>query len=509
MSMNTPEQFTMFSQKASSKVKTFEESNKSNAKDVILEKKIVIEEGEPPLISSSAKESSLEQNTLSVSELTQKIKMKLETNYAQISVQGEISNFKRHSSGHWYFSLKDDQAQLTAAMFRKQTQNMKYIPKDGDRVIAKGKISVFPPRGQYQLIAFDLEKTGLGDLLAKLEQLKLELKERGWFDKERKLALPTFPKIIGVITSPTGAAIRDIMNVLSHRLQNFHMRLFPVHVQGELAPKEISQAILAMNHFQLCDVMILARGGGSYEDLMAFNDISVLQAIHDSKIPIISAVGHETDFTLSDFVADCRAPTPSAGAERVMKSYDERAMQIQSLKKHADHLIAMHLQSAKQMLDRAEKHHILKDPSSLLRMHWQKTDELQYKVTASLKHRLQLVKQKLSSYQQQLIAHDPIAKLQRQKQLIQVYERHLLKSASNLLPSYYEKLKYIRQHLHALAPERVLQRGYSIVSDHDGNVLSTCANLKKQQNVKIQFKDGCAEALLTKITPQTENREKI
>lgn len=331
----------------------------------------------PPVSEQPAPPKVLEpedQDLFTVSTLTEAIKQNLESNYRKIRVEGEVSNFKLHTSGHWYFSLKDRDAQISCALFRASAAKLKTPPKDGDRVIATGKISLFAPRGQYQLIATTLEKKGLGELLAELERLKVTLKEKGWFDKERKRALPSLPKVIGVVTSETGAALQDMINVLSHRNFSFHLLLYPVHVQGDVAASEIARAIDFFNREKLCDVMIVGRGGGAYEDLMAFNDIAVLTAIYNSQIPIISAVGHETDFTLSDFVADHRAPTPSAAAERVMASAKERAQQIQSLQKELLLRMAHQMQSLQRKVQRCAEHPCMREPFALIEEKWQALD---------------------------------------------------------------------------------------------------------------------------------------
>jgi len=272
------------------------------------------------------KESSLP--LLTVSQLTNAIKMSLESMFPSIYLQGEITNFKVQTSGHLYFSLKDANAQIAAVMFAREASYLKTMPKAGDQVVIKGEINVYPPKGNYQLLVRELSFVGLGELLQRLEQLKVKLHQMGWFKAARKKPLPRYPKRIGVITSPTGAVIQDIINVLSRRFSGFSLLLNPVKVQGEGAAKEIAQAIEQFNRYQLVDVMIVGRGGGSLEDLWAFNEEIVAEAIYNSQIPIISAVGHETDHCIADYVADVRAPTPSAAAEIVIA---EKAQQIEQL----------------------------------------------------------------------------------------------------------------------------------------------------------------------------------
>jgi exodeoxyribonuclease VII large subunit len=260
----------------------------------------------------------LSNKVFTVSELSFAIKAHLENKFKLIYVKGEISNFKKHSSGHIYFSLKDKDSQISAALFRGRAANIKKMPTDGDQVIVFGEISVYPPRGSYQIIVRQIDFLGIGELLLKLHALKEELKEKGYFDEKEKKPLPKFPKKIGVVTSETGAVIQDILNVLNRRFYNFHLILSSVKVQGEKAALEIAKAIDEFNKYNLVDVLIIGRGGGSLEDLFAFNEKIVAESIFNSKIPIISAVGHETDTSISDLVADVRAPTPSAAAEIVI-----------------------------------------------------------------------------------------------------------------------------------------------------------------------------------------------
>ncbi len=253
-----------------------------------------------------------------VSEITFAIKKNLETSFVNVRIKGEVTNLRRQSSGHIYFSLKDENSQISAVLFQGSASRLERLPKEGDQIVVEGSLSLYAPRGTYQIVVQSVTYDGLGALLLRFQELKNELKNLGWFATERKKPLPKFPKTIAVITSPTGAVIRDIIHVLSRRMKGFHLLVYPVKVQGEGAKEEIAKAVSECNRIpNLADVLIVARGGGSLEDLWAFNERIVAEAIFNSKIPVISAVGHETDFSLSDFVADVRAPTPSAAAEIV------------------------------------------------------------------------------------------------------------------------------------------------------------------------------------------------
>src|SRR6266576_1165606 len=283
-----------------------------------------------------------EKRPLSVSELTNSVRIALETRFASVWVEGEISNFKAHSSGHWYFTLKDQNAQLRAKCFRSSNTRIRFRPQDGLRVRARGHVSVYAPRGEYELVVESLDPVGAGALRIAFEQLRDRLRAEGLFAPELKRQLPVFPGRVGIVTSPTGAAIRDILNVISRRTRTVHVLFSPARVQGETAGPDIARAIRLINQHHeralregrsgdLVDVLIVGRGGGSTEDLWAFNQEEVARAIRKSTIPVISAVGHETDFTIADFVADFRAPTPSAAAEIVAAREDQICSALENL----------------------------------------------------------------------------------------------------------------------------------------------------------------------------------
>jgi exodeoxyribonuclease VII large subunit len=344
---------------------------------------------------------------LSIQELTFKIKQLLETQLINIQVIGEISNLKHHSSGHLYFDLKDAHAKISAVMFKRQSDTLQRLPKEGDKIIVSASINVYPPHGKYQLIINSLEYQGVGDLLLKFEELKNKLKARGWCDQENKKPLPVLPKTIGVVTSPTGAVIRDIIHVLTRRHSGFHLILNPVRVQGEGAALEIATAIQEFNQYQLVDVIIVGRGGGSLEDLWAFNEEITAEAIFYSKIPIISAVGHETDFTLADFVADVRAPTPSAAAEIVTAEKSEKLASLSKSKKLIDAHIRQLLRRYKERLATLKRQPVLVNPMVLLSGSIQKLDELKEELAFSVKRKLSLIRERLSYKEKQLLSINP------------------------------------------------------------------------------------------------------
>ncbi|NGX54569.1 MAG: Exodeoxyribonuclease 7 large subunit [Chlamydiae bacterium] len=390
-------------------------------------------------------------NALSVSELTFAIKNQLESQFPKLVIQGEISNCKHHSAGHLYFDLKDAAAKIPAVMFRGSQGGLARLPKEGDQVTVKASLSVYPPHGKYQLIVREMDFLGVGELLLKLEALKKKLHGLGWFDQGKKQPLPKFPRRIGVVTSPTGAVIRDILHVLRRRYAGFQLILNPVRVQGREAPGEIAAAIDAFNQHDLADVLIVGRGGGSLEDLWAFNEEIVASAIFRSHIPIISAVGHEGDVTIADFVADIRAPTPSAAAEIVSA---EKAQHLLTLKKSGEAMrtALIHLLNRyREKLMGYARHPLFTSPYTLLGNAMQRVDELKGK----LDH---LITKQLG-------------------------ERRL-------------QLEGKAQALVALDPKRVLKRGYAILfSRKSESVIVSHQQLSPKDEVKALLSDG--EAYLT------------
>src|SRR6478672_1102619 len=319
-----------------------------------------------------------ERRPLSVSELTNAIRGALEARFQSVWVEGEISNFKAHSSGHWYFTIKDEAAQLRAKCFRSTNTRIRFRPHDGLHVRARGKLSVFAPRGDYELVVESLDPIGAGALRIAFEQLRDRLQAEGLFAKELKRPLPVFPRRVGIVTSPTGAAIRDILNVISRRTRTVHVLFSPAKVQGEAAGPDIARAIRWINLYQeralrdgrtadLVDVLIVGRGGGSTEDLWAFNQEEVARAIRKSVIPVISAVGHETDFTIADFVADLRAPTPSAAAELVAKHEDELCSALDQLGRQLTRLMRYRVVDLRSRVQEQALSHAFDEVKSQLR----------------------------------------------------------------------------------------------------------------------------------------------
>ena len=349
----------------------------------------------------------------SVSELTAELKVLIEETFTGVWVEGEISNFKHHTSGHMYFTLKDDRGQLRAVMFRGSNRTLRFKPEDGLTVIVFGNVTIYEPRGEYQIYVEYMEPKGLGALQLAFEQLKARLEAEGLFDPARKRPIPLLPRRIGIVTSPTGAAIRDMLQIIRRRFANVEVLVYPVRVQGEGAAAEIVEGIEVLNKRGDLDVIIVARGGGSIEDLWAFNEEVVARAIHASRIPVISAVGHETDFTIADFVADLRAPTPSAAAELVISKKAELVQRVDDLFSRLLAHIRYRIDAIRYRMESIERHLNLLSPLDRVRQQRQRLKDVKTALQASMAHRLALWQGELQRLAGKLDSLSPLAILAR------------------------------------------------------------------------------------------------
>lgn len=394
---------------------------------------------------------------LSVSQLTSMVKGILEENFALVWVEGEVSNLRVPSSGHIYFTLKDENSQIRAVMFRGQSRFLRFRLEDGLHIILRGNITVYEARGEYQILADYIEPVGAGALQLAFEQLKEKLGKEGLFDQARKRPIPMVPKKVGIITSPTGAAIRDMLHILGRRFANLHILIYPVRVQGYEAPPEIIQAIREMNTIDDLDVIIVGRGGGSIEDLWAFNDEGVARAIYSSRVPVISAVGHETDFTIADFVADLRAPTPSAAAELVVQNKAELEERLNTLYRRLSHITRGHLSLINSHLRRLSIG--LRSPVDKVRQFSQRLDDLTTRFNLSMKQKLEFSKKRVEK------------------------EASLLNS---------------------LSPLAILNRGYSIATSLEtGIVIKEIGTVKPGDKVGVRVTDGEMECSVERLHPTT------
>lgn len=381
---------------------------------------------------------------LKVSELTHLLKRTLETTFPNVWVEGEISNFKQHSSGHLYFSLKDEEAQILCVMWKSRASSLSFLLEGGMKVHLLGSVTVYPPRGTYQLDVMRIIPVGIGDLQIAFDELKKRLAAEGLFDQERKKKIPKFPERIGVVTSPTGAAYKDIVSVLDRRNRAVEIFLYPVRVQGEGAAEEIAGAIRDMNRFGSIDVMIVGRGGGSLEDLWPFNEEIVARAIYASKIPVVSAVGHEIDFSISDFVADLRAPTPSAAAEMVVPEKSELLANLGNICYTMHRRLSDRFTLSKRQISGLLESFAFNQPKQLLLQYMQNLDELERSLTVEIGHLVELMQSRHTS---------------------------------------------LRQRLESVAPENILRRGYAIVRKQEKVIISS-RELKHGDHTVLQFHDG-------------------
>ncbi|MEE9337506.1 MAG: exodeoxyribonuclease VII large subunit [Methylococcaceae bacterium] len=433
----------------------------------------------------------LEKKIYSVSELNRETKNLLSDHFASIQVEGEISNLSRPSSGHIYFSLKDKKAQIRCAMFKSQQRRLKFKPENGKQIIISAQVSLYEARGDYQLIVDKMQEAGEGNLQIAFDLLKNKLKNEGLFDSSLKQEIPEIPSQIGVITSPSGAAIHDILSVLKRRFPAIPIIIYPTSVQGDLAKSEISAALEEANKQKQVDVLILARGGGSIEDLWAFNEECVARAIAKSKIPIISGVGHDVDFTIADFVADLRAPTPSVAAENAVPSqvtWTSRFESIENnLKKNIQRQLSLYQQSTNWLGKRLQQQH----PGEKLQRHAQAIDLAEARMIRAIqnkiKHNNQLVKNQVSIFQQ----YKPNIKIDRYKEQLHFLSSRLNSSIQYQLERLQKKHLSLNQTLHAVSPLATLGRGYAIVSDpKSSTIISSTQKLSINDKIKTRLADG-------------------
>ncbi len=374
-----------------------------------------------------------EKHIYTVSELTKYIRMLLEDSFPTAWVEGEISNFILHSSGHMYFSIKDSAAVLKCAMFKRSNERLAFRPKDGMKVICFGKVSVYEARGDYQLIVEEIEPKGIGALQLKFEELKKRLSKEGLFEAAHKVPIPYLPTRVGVVTSPTGAAIKDILNIARRRFSNVEIIINPVRVQGDGAAEEIAEAIRLFNRLQDIDVMIVGRGGGSLEDLWAFNEEAVARAIYASDIPVISAVGHEIDYTISDFVADFRAPTPSAAAELVIPRKEDLASAVSGLKQRLKTVLISRVNILREKLATLKESYIMRQPLNIIVQHEQRVDDLRRVMATEITHMVEMAGENFKLLAGKLGALSPLAILTRGYSVtMRLPERAIIKDSREL-----------------------------------------------------------------------------
>src|SRR5712664_1292928 len=431
-----------------------------------------------------------ERKTFTVSELTAKIRDLLAKNFTDISVQGEISNCREAQSGHIYFTLKDDRAQVRCVYFKQQQRGIKFRPEDGLQVTVRGSISVYEQRGEYQIYVEKIELMGQGALQLAFEQLKKRLEAEGLFDPARKKPLPLLPSRIGIITSSKGAAVRDVVRILTRRFPNVHLTVYPVRVQGEGSAEEIVKALKFFNAKKMVDVLILARGGGSMEDLWSFNEEIVARAIFASEIPVISGVGHETDFTIADFVADVRASTPSAAAELVVQTRREFDKHIADLQETLASLVRYRLLELSRRIHELSGRRGFRRPLDLLRQQRQRADELTSRLAQGLHARIQHSRRRFTAAHLRIVSFDFRMKIAALRLRLEKRTADLATRAERLLRAKRERLDRLRLQLEERSPLRALERGYAIATDAAGHLLRDAAQVALGDTVNIRLHRG-------------------
>lgn len=432
------------------------------------------------------------QHIYKVSEVTKIVRSILEESHiADLWVEGEVSNFRIPSSGHQYFTLKDPNSQIKCVIYRSSASRLRFVPEDGISVILYGKLTVYEPRGEYQIVGSRMEPLGVGALQLAFEQLKQRLAEEGLFDEEHKKPIPLIPERVGVITSSTGAAIRDILNVTGRRFSSVSILLHPARVQGEGAAQEIAAAIDTMNKVGGVDVLIIGRGGGSVEDLWAFNEEVVARSIYASEIPVISAVGHEIDFTISDFVADRRAPTPSAAAEMVVANKVDLVSRLNSLNARISRSINNRIELFRERQESTQRRLLSRDGTDKIHSFQQNIDDLLSRARNALTNSVERRRGVLENYSEKLAYIGIPAQVSEMRKDIRNLEQRCIVNMRHLLESRADKFRTVVAELNALSPLAILQRGYSICYRHPSKeVVKNAAEVSVGDKVGVRLANG-------------------
>ena len=447
---------------------------------------------------------SVEQRDIyTITRLNREVRAVLEDSFPpSLWVRGEISNLAQPGSGHLYFSLKDKHSQVRCAMFRSANRHLRFAPENGQEVLIRAGVSLYEGRGEFQLIVESMEPAGAGALQQAFEKLKQRLLEEGLFADDHKQPLPAFPKTIGVVTSPTGAAVRDIIQVLERRYAIADVIVYPVPVQGEGAAQQIAETIDEVNRRQECDVLILARGGGSLEDLWSFNEEIVARAIYRSVIPVVSGIGHEIDFTIADFVADQRAPTPSAAAELVSPDASVLKSMLNNfysqLHSRVTELLSSHLRNVTQLGKRLPR------PTYLLQNMTQRMDDLAIRLKLALDNGVALRRVRLNRFAGILRSRNPLQRLAGYRIKCSGLEKQLQNHLYRSLQSWKKQLDYLSRSLKTVGPLATLERGYAIVTDEDDNIVRRADQLRENTEIKTRFSKGSVRSTVKQVDPDGE-----
>lgn len=439
-----------------------------------------------------------ERRIWTIRELIASVRTQLEREFTDAWVEGEISNFRAHPSGHLYFTLKDEAAQIRVVMFRSSARLLRFKPADGMQVIARGRVTVYEDRGELQISAEYLEPKGAGALQLAFQQLKAKLEAEGLFEASRKKPIPALPSRIGIVTSPKAAALRDILNILRRRHQSANVLIFPAQVQGEAAPSEVSAGIRWFNKAHNVEVIIVARGGGSIEDLAAFNHEALARTVAGSKIPVISAVGHETDFTIIDFVADLRAPTPSAAAELVIRSRQEIEEQSETLRQRLGRAMRYRLLMARQLLTELSQHGAFARMTDLLGRRQQRVDDLVFRLEKGERRIIEQQRRRWELAASVVRHYDVQRRLAAMRQLLESRHAALGAAFRTVLLQRRSRFERLAGSLEALSPLAILERGYALVFDPSGKLVKDSSAVKAGDEVKARLARGEITATVKK-----------
>ncbi|WP_221798119.1 exodeoxyribonuclease VII large subunit [Oceanobacter mangrovi] len=448
--------------------------------------------------------STTEQAIFTVSQLNERAKQLLEISFSNVRVEGEISSLSRPSSGHWYFSLKDNKAQVRCAMFRSNVARLKFQPREGDKIEIRARVSLYEARGDYQLIVESMKPAGEGALLLAFQQLKARLTAEGLFDPQYKQPIPKARRV-AVITSASGAALHDILTVLKRRNPAIEVDIYPAMVQGQEAPAQLISALARANRDNQCDAIILGRGGGSLEDLWCFNDEQLARAIFESRLPVVSAVGHEVDFTIADFVADLRAPTPSAAAELISDDQRESLQRLMQLRQRLLRAQSAHTHQLQQRLLHLRQR--LRDPARQLEQQSQQLDQLERRLVNAWKQQQQQRQWQLQGWQQRLQHQHPQTTLSGLNDKTARLSERLQRGMQRLLEQRRQQLGYQAGMLQNLSPLNVLGRGYALVQTPDGSVVQNAEQVHSGDMIKTRLASGWLESQVTYSHPASNAKE--
>lgn len=434
-----------------------------------------------------------------VGDLVAEARSHLERRFADLWVEGEISNLRAAPSGHIYFTLKDGDAQLPVVLFRRQASLLRFRPQDGLQVLVRGKISIYEQRGQMQMLGETMEPLGTGSLQLAFEQLKAKLKTRGLFEAERKKPLPRYPRCVGIVTSPSGAVIRDFVNVAHRRYAGLAVLLYPAVVQGEDAAAEVAAGIAYFNKTREVDAIVIARGGGSLEDLAPFNSESLADAIAASNLPVVSAVGHETDFTIADFVADLRAPTPSAAAELMTAAQYRVEEELDEMTRRLERGLRFRLMQSRHALERVRVESMAMRMMDGIHVRQQRVDDLDSRLEAALRDDLQHYNERLWHAQNTLARQNVQHRLMVMRERTDRLQKELFRAGSHYVSTRAERLRALRGKLTALSPMGVLERGYALVFNEQGKLVRGVKELQKGQSMTTRLADGSVASTIDSI----------